>query len=426
MVGFRKLTAPLLTGNTQVSALGLPSFSTYTPSFGYGFRPGSTIGGNITMGPLGGIDPSIFANYSPSYVPPPPPPPAPAPKTSGGGGGGGGFTPTSPKDYYGDSMNSNDQEGYGDQGNGGGGPSSKAGGYGGSKSSSGAGSGSTAGSKQGGPGSWSTGGTIPPMYAQEGVDTEKKLREQGLLGTLGAADTANKVITGNSFFDPVVSLALGAYNLGSAIKEQGFYDGITPDILEPARDTAVEFIKDIFGFKDDKPEITPVDTTIPGYYGTIPGDYSPPKTSGITKDYTDTSTSRAFDYSPGNINPSTGQTMTPQTDTIPGNYSPPSVNISLNEITADNFTDPSTTFFADLQAAFAEFNTQFEAEQEAKRQADIDAANAAAAAANANSGSFNKGEYDAAGGWGPGVGGYNDPGAFGGSMGSSPGDKSTW
>ena len=40
-------------------------------------------------------------------------------------------------------------------------------------------------------------------------------------------------------------------------------------------------------------------------------------------------------------------------------------------------------------------------------------------------GGYDKEAYDR-GGWGPDVGGYNDPGAFGGSMGSSPGDKSTW
>ena len=83
MVGFRS-TTPLLTGNTQVAAMGLPSIPSVNPGFrmrntnmplpGLGFRAGPSVGGGITGTFGGGIDPNIFANYTPSYIPPPPPP----------------------------------------------------------------------------------------------------------------------------------------------------------------------------------------------------------------------------------------------------------------------------------------------------------------------------------------------------------------
>ena len=75
MVGFRS-TTPLLTGNTQVAAMGLPSIPSVNPGFrmrntnmplpGLGFRAGPSVGGGITGTFGGGIDPNIFANYTPS------------------------------------------------------------------------------------------------------------------------------------------------------------------------------------------------------------------------------------------------------------------------------------------------------------------------------------------------------------------------
>ena len=81
MVGFRS-TTPLLTGNTQVAAMGLPSIPSVNPGFrmrntnmplpGLGFRAGPSVEGGIIGTFGGGIDPNIFANYTPSYITPPP------------------------------------------------------------------------------------------------------------------------------------------------------------------------------------------------------------------------------------------------------------------------------------------------------------------------------------------------------------------
>ena len=442
MVGFRS-TTPLLTGNTQVAAMGLPSIPSVNPGFrmgntnmplpGLGFRAGPSVGGGITGTFGGGIDPNIFANYTPSYIPPPPPPP-PAPKRPSGGGGGGG------KDsgIWSGPGNPNKTGGGYDKGGGGWGP-------GGGNQSGGdmSGGGSNPGDKS----TWSTGGTIPPVYADRGeaiptmadlADMER--RERDRKAAIAAKATAKEEATFKDVVDSVskgvgVASALGnkaASNLAYPLSALNFVTSVVQgtveeDYIDPVKDNFNKYVYDPFNkyiydpiFGDDKPEITPIDTTIPGYYGTYPGDYSPPETSGITKDYTSTSTGGAYDYSPGNIDPRTGQTMTPQTDTIPGNYSPPSVNLS-------KYNTPNP-YMDSLKTAFADFDANFKAEQEAKQKALEDAAKASANAAYSDStwgGGYDKEAYDR-GGWGPDVGGYNDPGAFGGSMGSSPGDKSTW
>ena len=125
-----------------------------------------------------------FSNFVPSYVPPPPPPaPVYNPYNNDGDGGGDGPSPAAPAPagYYGDSMNSNDQEGIGDQGPPGGSPAS--GGSTSMGSDSGMsgpgdmGSGLGGHASSGAPGHggfdgggwWNTGGTIPPMYANQGM-----------------------------------------------------------------------------------------------------------------------------------------------------------------------------------------------------------------------------------------------------------------
>ena len=410
MVGFRS-TTPLLTGNTQVAAMGLPSIPSVNPGFrmgntnmplpGLGFRAGPSVGGKITGMFGGGIDPNIFANYTPSYIPPPPPPPPPpAPvrrnRDDSGRDNGGRGGPS--RDSHGRS--------YGDLGvspgsYGGGGHSRRddGGRDNGGGSSGGPGSGDRGDVSRG---SWSTGGQIPPVYANQGevmptmddlalemamaaeLERQRQVEEAATAGTItegaGAFDTVVKAITGESFFPDPISIGLTAYNVGNAIKEQGLVKGLIPDVIENI-------------FKDDKEPDNPFKDSKP-----------------------------AFDFSPGNINPNTGQTMTPQTDTIPGGTRP-SASISTYSP-----VDYESDFFADLQAEIAAFDANFKAEQEAKQQALEDAAKASAAAAHGSStwgGGYDKEAYDK-GGWGPDVGGYNDPGAFGGKMGSSPGDKSTW
>ena len=403
MVGFRS-TTPLLTGNTQVAAMGLPSIPSVNPGFrmgntnmplpGLGFRAGPSVEGGIIGTFGGGIDPNIFANYTPSYIPPPPPPPPPAPRPSGGDGGGG-------RDDGGPSRDSHGRS-YGDLGVS---PGSYGGSGGHSRRDDGGrenGGGAAAGSGDSGDvsrGSWSTGGQIPPVYANQGevmptmddlalemamaaeLERQRQAEEAATAGTVtegaGAFDTVVKAITGKSFFPDPISVGLTAYNVGNAIKEQGLVKGLIPDVIENL-------------FKDDKEPDNPFKDSTP-----------------------------AFDFSPGNINPSTGQTMTPQTDTIPGGARP-SVNISTY-----GPVDYESDFFADLQAEINAFDANFKAEQEAKQKALEDAAKASAEAAYGGSTWSGKEDYDK-GGWGPDVGGYNDPGAFGGSMGSSPGDKSTW
>ena len=404
MVGFRS-TTPLLTGNTQVAAMGLPSIPSVNPGFrmgntnmplpGLGFRAGPSVEGGIIGTFGGGIDPNIFANYTPSYIPPPPPPPPPAPRPSTGGDGGG-------RDDDGGPSRDSHGRSYGDLGVS---PGSYGGSGGHSRRDDGGrenGGGAAAGSGDSGDvsrGSWSTGGQIPPVYANQGevmptmddlalemaiaaeLERQRQAEEAATAGTVtegaGAFDTVVKAITGKSFFPDPISVGLTAYNVGNAIKEQGLVKGLIPDVIENL-------------FKDDKEPDNPFKDSTP-----------------------------AFDFSPGNINPSTGQTMTPQTDTIPGGARP-SVNISTY-----GPVDYESDFFADLQAEINAFDANFKAEQEAKQKALEDAAKASAEAAYGGSTWSGKEDYNK-GGWGPDVGGYNDPGAFGGSMGSSPGDKSTW
>jgi len=206
--------------------------------------------------------------------------------------------------------------------------------------------------------------------------------------------------------------------LGNSIAQGTFKE----DYVNPIKDNFNKYVYNPISdlFKDEMIDPTSYNKTdYSGYtgntkgrseditiYGAIPGDYSPPKTSGITKDYTSTSTGPAFDYSPKNINPSTGQTMTPQTDTIPGDYSPPSVNISVY--------DTPNPYMEDLQAAFDEFNTEFETKQEAKRQ---DASAAAAYGGSTWSNGDSNGSWGSAsitGGAGSGDNGDVSRGSWGG------------
>jgi hypothetical protein len=140
----------------------------------------------ITIGPQV-TDYIDFSNFVPSYVPPPPPPaPVYNPYNNDDDGGGDGpETPDAPAGYYGDSMNSNDQEGAGDQGSPGGHDAS------GGSTSMGSNSGMSGPGDMGGHdsgadadgndaegegGGWSHGGTIPPMYAYEGLTKQERDR----------------------------------------------------------------------------------------------------------------------------------------------------------------------------------------------------------------------------------------------------------
>jgi hypothetical protein len=503
MVGFRS-TTPLLTGNTQVAAMGLPSIPSVNPGFrmgntnmplpGLGFRAGPSVGGGITGTFGGGIDPNIFANYKPTYIPIPQtyynpsigryehdgkeiiddriPGLQKGPNSSVDIGVGGDYVTASeilgppPKESYGHPGVSDNQKGggggnYGSYKDLSGSPHDNTGGGGG-----GGRSGSSSGSGRGGPpgaggSGYSTGGRvqtsrqIPPVYANQGevmpdyedIERRERERKEAIAAKATAkeeakfkdvVDAASRGLGFASLFGNEVagkvSPYLAALNFGTSVAQ----GTVTEDYIDPIKDNFNKYVYNPISdfFKDEI--IDPASynrTDYSGYtgntkgrseditiYGAIPGDYSPPKTSGITRDYSSTSTDPAFDYSPGNINPSTGQTMTPQTDTIPGGTRP---NVNVSRYSP---VDYESDFFADLQAEIAAFDANFKDEQEAKQKALEDAAKASAAAAYSDStwgGGYDKEAYDR-GGWGPDVGGYNDPGAFGGSMGSSPGDKSTW
>lgn len=375
-----------------------PSFTaepSVKPTNTIGFRPVNSNFNStpITMGPLSDFDSSIFEDYTPTYVETPV---YNSTTNTYVPDRGGEDAPSSPAihDYGGDVSGykgggGNYDSGPGDKGHDSGpsGTHDDKGGYGGGTMNDMA---------------FNSGGMVPPVYAQTGVSPaqlatnealeryERERKKQSTLGTIDAAaqglGTFNTMtqIANSPFLNPAQTIALGMYNLYNSIQEQGLVKGLIPDFLEekfnlPTNDSNKDSEDP---FKDSRP---------------------------------------AFDPSPGNIDPSTGQPIT-NYGAILGDYSPPSINLT----TTGSLVDYESGFLKDLKAEIAKTDANFKAEQKAKAQARIDAALAAATANSNSDSSFNRDEYDAAGGWGPDVGGYNDPGAFGGKMGSSPGDKSSW
>jgi hypothetical protein len=445
MVGFRTLNAlPFQTGNTR----------TYNTFSGTGFRPlDSQLSVNyITTGPLSDFDTSIFEDYAPTYIPIPQHYYDPSkgiyehdgkeiiddtltlegPSFEDKSLGKGNYITATdilgppPKEDYGHPGVSDTQKSSGNDNK------DDGGGFGSAGTTGGAGSGDSGDVSRG---SWSTGGQIPPMYAVAGdaiptyedlvfqqklaADLEQKRKEE-------EAATAGTKSTGSPSTD-LINFGSGMYDLASSlfgvdkIKEDptkagtigitsyGLNEILGNSYFDPASFVVSKGVGSIYDYIFNKPEEF---TGYPDQIGIEDISGYGPEADGYTsnKDYDQS----AFDFSPFNVDPNTGQVMTAQSDTIPGDYSPPSVNISVYD-TANPYIDS-------LKTAFADFNIEFEAEQEAKRQAAIDAAKeaaAAAAAANNNTGGFDTsmGGYTVSDGHGgsyntdsSGTSGYSDPG----------------